>query len=110
MNSSLSKVFRRLTEYSVGGTNPIPILVQSGYLTIKGYDSRFDTYHLELPNEEVKYGFLNFLSPDFIGTKSFSFDSDFDVRKFVILTMDFTCFLVFSYHIHKQIFKIISLL
>ena len=74
---------QRLTEYSVGGTNPIPILVQSGYLTIKGYDSRFDTYHLELPNEEVKYGFLNFLSPDFIGTKSFSFDSDFDVRKFV---------------------------
>ena len=74
---------QRLTEYSVGGTNPIPILVQSGYLTIKGYDSRFDTYHLELPNEEVKYGFLNFLSPDFIGTKSFSFDSDFDIRKFV---------------------------
>ena len=74
---------QRLTEYSVGGTNPIPILVQSGYLTIKGYDSRFDTYHLELPNEEVKYGFLNFLSPDFIGIKSFSFDSDFDVRKFV---------------------------
>ena len=74
---------QRLTEYSVGGTNPIPILVQSGYLTIKGYDSRFDTYHLELPNEEVKYGFLNFLSPDFIGIKSFSFDSDFDIRKFV---------------------------
>ena len=74
---------QRLTEYSVGGTNPIPILVQSGYLTIKGYDKEFDTYHLELPNEEVKYGFLNFLSPDFIGTKSFSFDSDFDVRKFV---------------------------
>ena len=74
---------QRLTEYSVGGNNPIPILVQSGYLTIKGYDSRFDTYHLELPNEEVKYGFLNFLSPDFIGIKSFSFDSDFDIRKFV---------------------------
>ena len=74
---------QRLTEYSVGGNNPIPILVQSGYLTIKGYDSRFDTYHLELPNEEVKYGFLNFLSPDFIGIKSFSFDSDFDVRKSV---------------------------
>ena len=72
---------QRLTEYSVGGTNPIPILVQSGYLTIKGYDSRFDTYHLELPNEEVKYGFLNFLSPDFLGKKNS--DSDFDVEKFV---------------------------
>ena len=74
---------QRLTEYSVGGNNPIPILVQSGYLTIKGYDKEFNTYHLELPNEEVKYGFLNFLSPDFIGNKRFDFDSDFDVRKFV---------------------------
>lgn len=48
---------QRLTEYSVGGTNPIPILVQSGYLTIKEYKPRFEKYHLELPNEEVKYGF-----------------------------------------------------
>ena len=72
---------KRLTEYSVGGTNPIPILVQSGYLTIKNYDKRFDTYQLGLPNEEVKYGFLNFLSDDFLGQKNI--DSDFDVRKFV---------------------------
>ena len=72
---------QRLTEYSVGGNNPIPILVQSGYLTIKEYKPRFEKYHLELPNEEVKYGFLNFLSPDFLGKKNS--DSDFDVEKFV---------------------------
>ncbi len=56
---------QRMSEYSVGGSNPIPILVQSGYLTIKDYDREFGFYHLELPNEEVRYGFLNFLSPDF---------------------------------------------
>ena len=56
-----------LIEYTVGGTNPIPILVQSGYLTIKGFDNEYQMYHLELPNEEVKYGFLKFLSPDFLG-------------------------------------------
>ena len=71
---------QRLTEFSVGGTNPVPILVQSGYLTIKGYDARFKEYHLGLPNEEVKYGFLNFLSSDFLGQKNI--ESDFSVREF----------------------------
>jgi len=71
---------QRMGEYSVGGSNPIPILVQSGYLTIKDYDREFGFYHLELPNEEVRYGFLNFLSPDFLGQKNF--ESSFDVRLF----------------------------
>ncbi|NDV57153.1 AAA family ATPase [Bacteroides sp. 519] len=43
--------------------NPIPMIYQSGYLTIKGYDKEFQTYTLGYPNEEVKYGFLNFISP-----------------------------------------------
>jgi len=37
--------------------NPIPLLFQSGYLTIKGYDKRFDEYTLNYPNEEVAEGF-----------------------------------------------------
>ena len=41
--------------------NPIPLLYQSGYLTIKGYDPEFGMYHLGFPNREVKHGFLNFL-------------------------------------------------
>ena len=71
---------QRLTEFSVGGTNPVPILVQSGYLTIKGYDREFGIFHLGLPNEEVRYGFLKFLSPDFLGQKNI--DTDFDIRLF----------------------------
>ena len=41
--------------------NPIPLLYQSGYLTIKGYEPEYGIYHLGFPNREVKHGFLNFL-------------------------------------------------
>lgn len=43
--------------------DPIPVLFQSGYLTIKGYDKEFELYHLDFPNEEVKHGFIKFLLP-----------------------------------------------
>ena len=43
--------------------NPIPIIYQSGYLTIKGYDERFKKYRLGFPNKEVEEGFLNLLLP-----------------------------------------------
>lgn len=42
--------------------NPVPMIYQSGYLTIKSYDERFRLYTLGYPNEEVKYGFLNFVA------------------------------------------------
>ena len=41
--------------------NPIPVIYQSGYLTIKGYDKRFGIYTLGFPNREVEEGFMNFL-------------------------------------------------
>ena len=44
-------------------TDPIPVLYQSGYLTIKGYDKRFGNYLLKFPNDEVRYGFMDFLVP-----------------------------------------------
>ena len=63
----------RLTEEmasadSLGGidtmhTNPVPILYQSGYLTIKGYDREFQVYYLGFPNKEVEEGFTKFLLP-----------------------------------------------
>jgi len=46
--------------------NPIPVIYQSGYLTVKGYDSRFKTYVLGFPNEEVEEGFVNFLMPFYL--------------------------------------------
>ena len=53
----------QFADYRADADYPIPVIYQSGYLTIKGYDSRFRTYSLGFPNEEVEYGFLNFLLP-----------------------------------------------
>ena len=44
-------------------TNPIPVIYQSGYLTIKSYDERFKNYQLGFPNKEVEEGILNNLLP-----------------------------------------------
>ena len=44
-------------------TNPLPIIYQSGYLTVKGYDDRFEIYRLGFPNKEVERGFTRFLIP-----------------------------------------------
>jgi hypothetical protein len=52
--------------YRIQGGNPVPILYQSGYLTITGYDEQVDEYILGFPNEEVRYGFLNFLLPYYL--------------------------------------------
>ena len=46
-----------------GMTSALPLLYQSGYLTIKGYDTLRDIYTLDFPNAEVKVGFMdNFLA------------------------------------------------
>ena len=52
-----------LTDYRADFHNPVPIIYQSGYLTIKGYDEELHFYRLGYPNAEVKYGWLNFITP-----------------------------------------------
>ncbi len=47
-------------------TDIVPVLYQSGYLTIKGYDSDMDIYSLSYPNDEVKYGFIRSLIPSIL--------------------------------------------
>ena len=42
---------------------PLPVIFQSGYLTIKDYDKEFGSYKLGYPNKEVEEGFVNFLIP-----------------------------------------------
>ena len=61
-------------------TNPIPVIYQSGYLTIKGYDERFKKYLLGFPNKEVEEGFLNFLLPQYTSAGS---ESPYMVDEFV---------------------------
>ena len=50
--------------------SPIPIIYQSGYLTIKDYDKEFQIYTLGFPNEEVEEGFTNFIMPYYMNTGS----------------------------------------
>ena len=52
-----------LTDYRADFHNPVPIIYQSGYLTIKDYDSEFNFFRLGYPNAEVEYGWLNFITP-----------------------------------------------
>lgn len=43
--------------------DPVPVLYQSGYLTIKSYDSDSMLYTLDFPNQEVSGGFMTHLLP-----------------------------------------------
>lgn len=69
------------TEYHADRKNPIPLIYQSGYLTIKEYDKEFGLYRLGFPNDEVRYGFLNFLVPFY--TAVTDEERSFYVGKFV---------------------------
>ena len=62
-------------------TNPIPVIYQSGYLTIKGYDEEFGIYRLGFPNREVEEGFIRFLLPYYANVDKI--ESPFEIRKFV---------------------------
>ena len=55
-----------LKDYTGDFANPLPLLYQSGYLTIVDYDSRRNRYTLGFPNMEVKYGFLESLIPSYV--------------------------------------------
>ncbi|MDR1791979.1 MAG: ATP-binding protein, partial [Bacteroidales bacterium] len=54
---------RSIMDYRYENKNPVPVLYQSGYLTIKSFDKERNQYVLGFPNEEVKYGFLEELVP-----------------------------------------------
>ena len=61
--------------------NPIPVIYQSGYLTIKGYDEEFGIYRLGFPNREVEEGFIRFLLPYYANVDKI--ESPFEIQKFV---------------------------
>lgn len=54
-----------LTGSDIYLSDPIPLLFQSGYLTIKDYDKRFKLYTLGFPDKEVSEGFVNLLYKSF---------------------------------------------
>ena len=48
---------------------PLPMFYQSGYLTIKDYDKRRQTFLLNFPNNEVKSGFLTMVASNYLNMK-----------------------------------------
>lgn len=55
-----------LKDYTGDMLEPIPLLYQTGYLTIADYEKQRKRYTLCFPNEEVKYGFLESLLPSYV--------------------------------------------
>ena len=47
-------------------TSIIPLLYQSGYITIKDYDSMSELYTLDIPNREIRIGLMRSLLPNYI--------------------------------------------
>lgn len=60
-NDGIQVLRTYLMNYRSDQNDLIPLFYQSGYLTIKNYDSDLDIITLAFPNEEVKDGFLNVL-------------------------------------------------
>ena len=69
------------SEYRAEAGNPLPMIYQSGYLTIKDYDKEVNLYTLGFPNNEVRYGFLNFLVPYY--TEITNDETGFHIAKFM---------------------------
>jgi len=69
------------SEYRAEANNPLPMIYQSGYLTIKGYDKEVLLYTLAFPNDEVRYAFLSFLVPFY--TKITDDETGFHIAQFM---------------------------
>ena len=70
-----------LNSIDSASNNPIPVIYQSGYLTIKGYDPEFGIYRLGFPNKEVEEGFVKYLLPFYTSIQASK--TPFEIGQFV---------------------------
>ena len=68
MNELTGKYYRQeeFIDYKADVEQPLPMIYQSGYLTIKDYDMEFNTFLLDFPNNEVKNGFLTAVASSYL--------------------------------------------
>lgn len=59
---------QEFVDYKADVEKPLPMIYQSGYLTIKDYDLEENTYLLDFPNNEVKSGFVSLLIADYLNS------------------------------------------
>lgn len=69
-------------------TTALPLLYQSGYLTIKGYDHEAMIYTLSIPNQEVRIGYTKGLLPTYIGMESADVQMGFALKFWRALKKD----------------------
>jgi hypothetical protein len=62
-------------------SDPIPVIYQSGYLTIVGYNPTYKLFQLGIPNKEVEDGFYNYLLPNYANVSESQ--SEFYIANFV---------------------------
>ena len=56
-------------DYRADKEKPLPMIYQSGYLTIKDYDREMESYLLDFPNDEVKKGFVTMTANSYLSTR-----------------------------------------
>ena len=68
LNELTGRYYRpeEFVDYKADVEKPLPMIYQSGYLTIKGYDSDFGTFLLDFPNNEVKSGFVSLVASSYL--------------------------------------------
>ena len=68
MNEMTSRYYspEEFVDYRADTERPLPMIYQSGYLTIKDYHARRNRYRLDFPNNEVKNGFLPLIASSYL--------------------------------------------
>ena len=79
--SSVKISATKLLGHLASDSDAIPVIYQSGYLTIKSYDKVFKLYTLGFPNREVEEGFIEFLIPFYVQNNGN--DYTFEISNFV---------------------------
>ncbi len=71
LNELIGKYYAasQFDDYKADIEMPLPMIYQSGYLTIKDYDKLTHSYLLDIPNNEVREGLLTILANDYLKTK-----------------------------------------
>ena len=71
LNELTGKYYRpeEFVDYKADIEKPLPMIYQSGYLTIKDYNMRMNKFLLDFPNNEVKNGFLTMLATSYLKPK-----------------------------------------
>ena len=56
----------QIETYRVSSRNPLPLILQSGYLTLASYNPQIEAFTLKIPNKEVERGFLTLVADNYL--------------------------------------------